>query len=445
MKFRALILAKREVLGSTFFAFLFRLLGLVFSFLFLLLIAQNYGPESVGIFALSVSILQLFSTLSKVGTDTFFLRFIAENQNQILIRYIYKKLIITIIIISLFFSYVLFFLSPYISKYIFENLKLIPSLKIVSFSILFFSLLYLHTQGLRGLKKIKEFVFFQFLFPFFLSFVIILFCVKSWICLPHKDTMPIFVFSISIVFSLVLSMVFFHINLKNLSFFPKGNLKLGKNKVNLKYIFSISIPMLFANSINLAMNWTDSIMLGIFSTEQNVGIYNTVSRLVSATSIFLFAVNSIAAPKFVEYYKGGNYENLVKFAKFSTKLSFYLSLPLIIFLFLFGKQTLSIFGESFLVGYLPLVILLIGQIINISSGGVSIFLQMTGFEKFHRNVLFLSLILNIVLNILLIPIYGIIGASLATAITICFWNIIFTIKVKRIIGAWINYFLLWKN
>ena len=78
-----------------------------------------------------------------------------------------------------------------------------------------------------------------------------------------------------------------------------------------------------------------------------------------------------------------------------------------------------------------LIILSIGQMINVFFGAVIYILDMTGKQIISRNILFFTAILNIVLNYLLIPNFGIKGAAIATAISIFCWTILGAIYVKK--------------
>jgi len=84
---------------------------------------------------------------------------------------------------------------------------------------------------------------------------------------------------------------------------------------------------------------------------------------------------------------------------------------------------LSMLGQEFAIAKTTLLILLVGQVVNVMSGSVGFILQMTGKEKIYQNILLLALVCNIVLNILLIPKFGIEGAAIASTFSLLFWNL----------------------
>ena len=176
-----------------------------------------------------------------------------------------------------------------------------------------------------------------------------------------------------------------------------------------KEIVKTSFPMMLSSSILLLMAWSDTIMIGIFKAEVEVGIYNVALKLAMTTGIVLASVNSIVAPKLSETFNNYKVDEFQKLIKQSTRIIFFSTLPILIILFLLPEFLLSFFGAEFTIAKNTLLILLVGQVGNAMSGSVGYILQMTGNEKLFQNILTLALLLNIVLNFLLIPKYGIIG------------------------------------
>jgi len=199
--------------------------------------------------------------------------------------------------------------------------------------------------------------------------------------------------------------------------------------------------MMLSSSVLLLMAWSDTIMIGIFKTEADVGVYNVALKLAMITGIVLGAVNSIVAPKLSETFNNNKMVEFRKLIKQSTRIIFFSTLPILIILLLFPEFLLSFFGTEFVIAKTTLLILLIGQIVNAMSGSVGFILQMTGKEKAYQNILLLALVCNIVLNIVLIPIYGIEGAAIASAFSLLFWNLssVFYIYKKYNVLTFFNF------
>ena len=411
-----------ELLKGSSVSLVFKVFGIATSYIFFLLVTRNFGAEVMGIFALSFTVLQISSVIGRLGFDTALLRFVAEYSSQNrhdLVKEIYVKALKIIVPFSLFLSVLLFCSAPYISKYIFHKEHLSAYFQIVSFAILPMVLVFINSASLRGIKKIKEYMFLQNVSVFMFATVILA------LMLPflRENYVPLIAYIISLVFVALLSLVVW---LKK----SKLNLISHRNSIKLKDILDVSLPMLLASSLFLIMQWTDTIMLGMFRTEGEVGIYSVVLKIAALTSITLFAINSIAAPKFAEFYGRNDMEGLGKIARQSTKLIFWSSFPILLILFIFPAFILGIFGGEFKVGVFALVILAFGQFINSISGSVAFILQMTGKHKVFQNIILSATAINILLNAILIQRYGIYGAAFATVVSMMFWNLASVIYIR---------------
>ncbi|HHG74659.1 MAG TPA: flippase [Persephonella sp.] len=413
----------REVIRGSATFLILRIFGMVVAYAFTLLVTRKLGASAWGIFALSFTVLQIASVLSRLGLDGALLRFIAQYKAQGKGKTafsIYLKSLKVVIPISLFLTALLYYLSPIIADKVFNKDYLSEYLQIMSLGILPFTLLFINSESLRSLKKIKEYTFFQSIFPYFLAFAFVFMLLMFSFKLTEKEVVLSFVFAIFI--ACVFSFLFLIRELKNLS----GN----SEDIPLKSILSVSLPMFMSSSLFMIMSWTDIIMLGIFRTQEEVGIYNVAVRLSVITSFTLAAINSIAAPKFAELWGKKDLEGLKKVAQQSTKLIFWTSAPVLILYLLFPSFFMGLFGEEFKDGALALVILTVGQFVNAASGSVALILGMTGKQRFAMNIIFVIVIINFIGNMLIIPKLGLIGAAAINMTTTIIWNAIFTIYIK---------------
>ena len=135
-------------------------------------------------------------------------------------------------------------------------------------------------------------------------------------------------------------------------------------------------------------------------------------------TISLLAVKSIAAPKFAELYRNKDFSGLEKVTQQSTKLIFWTTLPLVLVFVFCSEFLMGIFGEEFRLGVLSFIILSAGRLVVAFSGAAGNLLQMCGKQVIFMNVAIIGSLINIILNFVLIPIYGINGSAMATMISI---------------------------
>ena len=165
-------------------------------------------------------------------------------------------------------------------------------------------------------------------------------------------------------------------------------------------------------------------MLGYFKTAADVGIYAAVAKLGGLVVLPLVSFNNIFAPMISEFYSRNEMNKLEDLFKIVTKWIFTLSLPVFLIFILFARPIMGIFGQSFVIGTAALIIFGAGQLINAGTGSVGIILTMTGRPKINLLNSIALCVLNIILNYLLIPQYGIIGAAFATGLSIAIINVL---------------------
>ena len=105
-----------------------------------------------------------------------------------------------------------------------------------------------------------------------------------------------------------------------------------------------------------------------------------------------------------------------------------------LFFLLFGHSILGLWGDEFKEAYYCLIILCFGQLVNISTGCSGVLLIMSGNERVFSIISVIFLILNIILNYILINLYGIVGAAIATSTSIILENILRVIIAKKKTG-----------
>ncbi|MCF6159560.1 MAG: flippase [wastewater metagenome] len=417
----------KELLKGSSAAFIIRILGMGTTYLFALIITRNYGAEAMGIFALSQSALLITSLICKLGLDSASIRFVAEYSSQgqwASVKEVYRKNLTLLIPVSFLVSFLFFFFSPYIAEYIFNKPHLSSGFRIISLAVLPHAILFLHSESLRGLKKIVAYAIFRNMSIPFLASIII----SVAILFSKNLQTPVISYVAGIIILSVISSVLW-IKYTGISGYEVGN------SISYHTILSVSLPMLLSSSMLFIMQWTDIIMLGIFRAEDETGIYHVALKVANFTSISLFAINSIAAPKFAEFYAKGNIKGLGRTAKQSTKLIFWSSFPLLLIFLFFPSYILGIFGEEFKAGAHALILIALGQFVNAVSGSVAFILQMTGKQKAFQNIMIIATILNVLLNALLIPKYGMNGAALATMIATIFRNVSSVLYIKSYLNV----------
>ena len=211
-------------------------------------------------------------------------------------------------------------------------------------------------------------------------------------------------------------------------------LRQHKPIIETKFWLSVSIPLVLFSASSLILNQTDILMIGTLLNPAESGIYSVAVKTANLTAFALAAVNAIAAPMIASLYQEGRIQDLQNMVKIATIWIFWISLPICLMLILGGHLFLRLFGEEFMAARLSLAILAVGQLFNAMCGSVGNLMIMTGYQNESAKVIAYAAILNLVLNGSLIPLFGIYGAAISTAVSTILWNIWLMILVYKRLG-----------
>ena len=408
-------------------SFLIRIGGQIMGFLLTLVIAHYYGAQGLGNYILAIVILRIFTLVSKLGLDTFSIRLIASFSRKNKwksIQLFRKKILILISITSIASSVAMYFLANIIVDHIDVKVEYV---RLSSFFVLPMVFFMLHYQSLRGLKRIAEFSFFYRMSQATFSIVSI-FIISTFI---RSNNVPIYAYLTSLTIVSVLSVITY-------KFWFSKKAVLNSEEIiedlTIRNILKISVPLMLAQSVQFIMAWTDKLMIGNMMSAENVAVYGVAFRFSMGVSIALMAINSISSPKFAEKFASDDIKGMGKVAMQSAKMIFWTSIPLAAILLIFPKFFMGLYGAEFLIGFEVLRWLIIGRLVNVFSGSVGNLMQMSGQQKSYMVILIIGSLINVGLNYMLIPVYGIKGAAFASVCSLSFWNLTMVYVVKKKFG-----------
>jgi O-antigen/teichoic acid export membrane protein len=196
----------------------------------------------------------------------------------------------------------------------------------------------------------------------------------------------------------------------------------------------VSLPLLLIIGFMLILYQTDILMIGAILGPADVALYNAASKTSNLTTFVYTAVEAIAAPTIAALYAAGDLRQLQKMVTTMAHLVFWPTMLVTFGLLAGSSYILGMFGSGFIAAQWSLGILAIGQLVNATSGPGGYILDLTGHQNISVRVRCCSAILNIGLNYLLIPQFGITGAAMATATAIILDNIAIYIVTVKLMG-----------
>jgi O-antigen/teichoic acid export membrane protein len=187
-----------------------------------------------------------------------------------------------------------------------------------------------------------------------------------------------------------------------------------KPSFHTRHWFAISLGFLLIDGFRMLLDNTDILLIGRFLDPNSVAVYFAVIRTSGLIAFLSFSVVALAVPKFAEIHSTGTRHELQKFVTNIIRLIFWPSLLAAIAMACLGPFLLSLFGPDFAIGYPTMLVVLAGLVLRSATLPVEYLLNMTGHHRDTIRVYALAALANIVLNLLLIPTFGIIGAAIGT-------------------------------
>jgi len=349
----------REMSRGAALAFMLKILGAGLMFALNVVVARLLGVEDTGVYFLALSIVTISSVVARLGLDNALLRFIAINATHKdwgAVKGVYLLGTRIALVASAMVTLAVFLSAPFITSNLFNKPELLEPLRWMSFSILPLALLNLQAESLKGLKKVKAAMLVQGLWLPLFSLILLVPLVNI------IDSA-----GASVAYSCASSVTFL-LGLKSWRLAMVDYDDLIK-PFSLK-VFWVSCGPLFTVSIlnRAILPWGAFLFLGVWVSSEDVGVFGAAQRVAMLVSFVLVAVNSVLAPKFAELYENGDISTLTTVARRSILLTGVIASPIFIALLFLGNTVLAFFGDGFEHGEIVLIILVIGQLVNVACG-----------------------------------------------------------------------------
>lgn len=199
-------------------------------------------------------------------------------------------------------------------------------------------------------------------------------------------------------------------------------------------LLSYSWPLAMGSFVWLVLLWTDILVLGYFGTETDVGIYRASSQTSLLLTMIIVSLNTIFTPTIADLLNRRQTNELHGLFRASTRWSLAATVPMFLMLCVCSGDLLRIFGSGFDRGAGSLVVLAAGQLVTAGTGSCGQILAMAGRQYLKLYGDLAMAVMNVALNLALVPKFGIMGAAAATAVSVGFVHVLRLVQVYRVIG-----------
>jgi O-antigen/teichoic acid export membrane protein len=202
----------------------------------------------------------------------------------------------------------------------------------------------------------------------------------------------------------------------------------------MRRLFRYAGPRAPAALFSQLLFWTDLFVLTRYASSAEVGVYSAALRAGQIIVLFLTSVSLMFSPYVADLHNRGETERLDKLFKNLTRWTIAATMPVFLLLAVAPEQVLRVFGPDFGEGEAALLVLAVGQLVNIATGSVGFVLIMVGRTGWDLLVYAGSLVMNLGLAFWLCPKYGIEGAAIANAATFAASKWVRLALVRRFVG-----------
>ncbi|RZN40552.1 MAG: flippase [Methanophagales archaeon ANME-1-THS] len=411
----------KKAAKGTALAFVGMFMFMLLEFITRILIARNATQSEYGTFSIGFVLLNFFVLLSCLGLQVGATRYIAYFRG----REDYRKVRgILFSAVQLSFSAsivccVLFLLFADYFALVF-HVQESSVLKIFALAVPFSVIIEILASLFLGFDRVQEKVYFRDILVNVLKVVFIV----SALILGYAFLELMYAYVLSTVIASLLFLVY---ALKKLPLLRGA----GADPMQ-KELLLFSLPLLIQNALTILIFQIDTLMLGYFKTAGIVGLYNAAHPISQLIPLFLFSLVLIYVPLTARLYAQNLIDEMRRNYAILTKWINSATFPLFLVIFLFPEAVLNaLFGSSYTQASVALVlrILALGMLFHVLTGPNAVTLIVLGKTKLNLIDNLVGALLNLALNLLLIPPLGMIGAAIPSAISLIVVNVLKSIQI----------------
>lgn len=400
-------------------------IGMLLDILIKKVMTSHLSPADFGTYSLALTVISLTGAVATLGLNEGVPRYIAFFRGRQEEQKVHE-LIISAIIMGLITGLLAILVSPSL----FESLagdgfdaqgKILSVVKILIFAIPFTILLNLTVAIYRGFDRTNvNMYFYNIIRP-----VSLLGFASAAVFFGASLKGVVFADLLSMVFTFCIMSVYF---IKKPPIKPEWKLKFSEPT---RQLIRYSFPLLITATLLNLMSWIDTIMLGYFKSPEVVGVYNAVYPIVGFLSLVIASMGYVYVPVASKLWGLNKTKPVGSIYAVMTKWCFLLTFPIFALIFVYPEFLITkLYGAEYVGGTTVLRILAMGFIANSYFGFNYHTLLASGDSDFLMKCSVASAGINAVINFMLIPEYGMIGAAIGTAVSYA------SIEVSMTLRAW---------
>jgi len=408
-------------------------IGRVLLFATQVALARMYGPTQLGFYVLGSTLAQIAKILGQFGLDNGLVRYVARYQAERDISRVRGTILLALGVglgLSLILSGLMFFGAGFLTELLAgetsNRLSVEAVFRVFSLSIPLLTVMSVALWATQGFQTVKYATYVEHIALPLINLALVLF----FYFLTAELIGAVTAYAISAAVCLILALFYLR------QIFPELLDWEIKPRFETRALLSSSGPMLLASYAPVVNSWSVIAVLGVFASAKEVGIFNAASRTAVISSLVLVAFGNIFAPIASNLYTRGLLEDLGHLYKDVSRWVFTASLAIFLCTVLLARDVMVVFGDEFISSWPALVVLTGAELYNNSVGPEDRLLAMIG----QHRVVVMATVGGAVAafggSMILIPLYGIWGATAATAGGIVLAQTTMIVVLWRAVNYW---------
>ncbi|MDL0125117.1 flippase [Halobacterium salinarum] len=413
----------RSILSGTAVLFVGTAIGLALGFLARMVPARLLGPDQYGLLMLGWTVVSVIGFVAKLGFKDGVTRHVPRADTTAERKSVFVTAVTITFPWSLALAGGVFLFSNHLAMHVFDDSQLAAIIRIFAVTLPITTLSMVVLGTFRGYERAKEYVIVKKILNPGLRTIFI----AGAILAGYSTFGAAIGWLLASVCSLAIAVWFLY---RVTTIFEAETAPLRHRE-----LFLFSAPLMISGVMGLAINYGDNFLIGYFLSSSAVGMYDPAYMIGGLVTTGLTVFAYMFLPVFSKLHSNQQFNEMESFYRVVTKWVISVTLPVYLLIGLFPESLLSItFGDAYTDGAIALAVLATGAFVNAGVGLCVQALVSIGDTRFIMVVNVGAAILNLVLNAMLIPEFGIIGAAFASAITTASYNLVYTYRLYRTTG-----------
>lgn len=366
-------------------------------------LARYLGPDTYGVFVQGLAVMEILAVIGLLGLHRGLPRFMSYYRGKGDAGAVEDSIATASAIAvagGIVVSVVMYAGAPVIAT-LFNEPALESVLRLFTVAVLPLALFYLSIAMIRGVQNARYKVYVADVILPLVQIALILFL--FWQGFGVEGAVYAYIIAVSL--AAIIAVRYF----RSLTSYGWGDVR-----ARARELVVFSWPLMVVSVVIAVNRWVDVLMLGWLSESAAVGIYEVAMSVAGFSIIILSSLNYMYMPVVSELFSTKGREMVGEAFLTTTRWVYLLSLPVLAGLMIFPDAVLTLlFGEAYAVGSMAMIILAVGYLYSMAVGPAGTTLMAIGLStRFMAGMIVLGVV-DIALNLVLIPPYGIVGAAIA--------------------------------